>query len=233
MVIRCVAIDDEPLALELMRNYINRHPALQLVQAFEDAITAAEFLRKTVVDLVFIDIQMPDISGLDLIRSLETKPLFVLTTAHKNYGFDGYELDVIDYLLKPIAYNRFSRSVQKAEELLASRNSQLESEAERGVLFVYSEYKLVKIDMSRIIFIEGLEDYIRIHLNNSTPVMTLMTLKKAIEKLPSKYFQRIHRSYIVGTRYINTISHRKLVLLNGRELPVGESFVDNIRQWFK
>ena len=121
MVIRCVAIDDEPLALELMRNYINRHPALQLVQAFEDAITAAEFLRKTVVDLVFIDIQMPDISGLDLIRSLETKPLFVLTTAHKNYGFDGYELDVTDYLLKPIAYNRFSRSVQKAEELLASR----------------------------------------------------------------------------------------------------------------
>lgn len=231
MTLRCIAIDDEPLALDLLRNYIGRSPALQLIQVFEDAVTAAEFLRDASIDLVFIDIQMPDISGVDLIRSLPKRPLFVFTTAFKEYAWQGYELEATDYLLKPFSFERFSKAVQKA--LDTSANPSLAKEQPDDNLFVFVEYKLVKIPLHKIQYIESLEDYIRIHILDEASVMTLLTLKKVLEKIPAARFQRIHRSYIVNSRYIKSINQKKVELLSGITIPVGDAYGDNLQQWIR
>ncbi|HRX94619.1 MAG TPA: response regulator, partial [Chitinophagaceae bacterium] len=176
MNIRCIAIDDEPPALELIQEYLSRFPSLQLIETFDDAISGGEFLRKNPVDLLFIDINMPDITGIDLVRSLEEKPMIIFTTAHKKFAFEGFELDAIDYLVKPISFERFSKAVNKALEYF-----EYKKKTDPGIqenLFVYSEYRMVKVALSSIEYIESMEDYIRIHIQNEKPVMTLMTMKK-------------------------------------------------------
>lgn len=231
MTLKCIAIDDEPPALILLKEYISRIPSLQLVQTFEDSVAGSAFLRESPVDLLFIDINMPDISGLDLVRSLEVRPLIIFTTAHKKFAIDGFELDAIDYLLKPVSFERFSKAVNKALEFAdyKSKTASAESEA----LFVYSEYRMVKIPIADIEYIESLEDYIRIHLTNAKPVMTLMTMKKVLEKLPASKFSRIHRSYIVATAKVKSILNRKATLISSTELPISDSYLGFIDEWKK
>jgi two-component system, LytTR family, response regulator len=232
MPLKCIAIDDEPPALELIREYIARFPDLQLMQTFDDAISGGEFLRNTIVDLLFVDINMPDITGLDLVRSLQEKPMIIFTTAHKKFAHDGFELDAIDYLLKPISFERFSKAVSKAVEYYQYKR-QVKNEAAEKSLFVYSEYRMVKIDVKEIEYIESLEDYIKIHLINSKPVLTLMTLKGVLEKLPADKFKRIHRSYIVAVDKVSSILNRKAKLQSSAELPISDTYSVFIIDWKK
>jgi two-component system LytT family response regulator len=231
MRLKCIAIDDEPLALELIGEYAAKFPGLEMIQIFDDAITGAEFLRKNDIDLLFIDINMPDITGLDLVRSLEKKPLTIFTTAFKNFALEGFELEAIDYLLKPIDFERFKKAVNRAIEFFQYRqSSRPETQAS---LFVRSEYRMIKIDLDEIEFIEGLEDYIKIHLSDNKPVLTLMTLKAVLEKLPSAKFKRIHRSYIVPVDKVRSILNRKVKLSSGTELPVSNNYLGFIEEWMK
>ncbi|NML38953.1 response regulator transcription factor [Chitinophaga sp. G-6-1-13] len=230
MKIRAIAIDDEPLALELIRNYTAQFPALQLLQTFDDALSGAEFLRCRPVDLLFIDINMPDITGIDLVRSLEEKPMVIFTTAHKRFAHEGFELEALDYLLKPISMERFSRTMQKTMMQYHYKQAAV-APREPESFFVYAEYKQVRIWLDEVEYIESLEDYIRIHLLNGRPVLTLMPLKKVLEKLPHDRFRRIHRSYIVAVRSICAIAYRKVLLHSGTTLPVSSTYAEDIREW--
>lgn len=229
MIIKCVTIDDEPPALQLMQKYIADYPGLQLLQTFDDAVTASEFLKHSAVDLLFVDINMPDITGLDLVRSLEHRPMIIFTTAYSKFAIDGFELDAVDYLLKPISFERFSKAVAKAQEYFAYKKKPAVQAAES--LMVFSEYQLIKIKLSSIEYIESLDDYIRIHLTGEKPVMTLMTLKSVLEKLPAGQFKRIHRSYIVCVDKIKSVLNRKIKLSSDVELPVSETYIDVVKTW--
>jgi DNA-binding LytR/AlgR family response regulator len=231
MQLKCVAIDDEPLALELLKEYISRFPQLKLMHTFDDAISGVELLRNTRVDLLFIDINMPDITGIDLVRSLQEKPLIIFTTAHKQFAIEGFELDAVDYLLKPINFDRFTRAVHKAIDYFKYKNTA--SQEDNDSLFVHSEYKLVKIPLNDIEYIESLEDYIKIHIAGTKPVLTLMSMKKVLEKLPAEKFQRIHRSYIVSISRVKAIQNRKVQLSTAVELPISDSYVQFINNWKK
>jgi two-component system, LytTR family, response regulator len=231
MQIKCIAIDDEPPALILLKQYIAQCPGLQLLQTFDDAITGSEFLHQNPVDLLFIDINMPDITGLDLVRSLKEKPMIIFTTAHKKFAMDGFELDAVDYLLKPISFERFSKGVSKATEYFEYKIKAKTEEVES--LFIYSEYRMVKISLADIEYIESLEDYIRINLSTGKPVMTLLTMKKVLEKLPAGKFKRIHRSYIVATDKVKSVLNRKATLSSGTQLPISDSYLDFITEWKK
>jgi DNA-binding LytR/AlgR family response regulator len=229
--IKCIAIDDEPPALELIKEYVSRFPTLQLLQTFDDAISGNEFLKNEQVDLLFIDINMPDITGLDLVRSLKERPMVIFTTAHKKFAIDGFELDAIDYLLKPVSFERFEKAVNKAIEYFDYRKKPVEVLPDS--LFVYSEYRMIKILLADIEYIESLEDYIKIHIRDNKPVMTLMTMKKVIEKLSPEKFRRIHRSYIVSVNSVKSILNRKAKLISGAELPISDSYSSFITEWKK
>lgn len=228
MQIKCVAIDDEPLALHVIREYAKKFPALELAQLFSDAIAGAEFLRQHPVDLLFIDINMPDITGINLVRSLVNKPMVIFTTAYKQFAIEGFELDAVDYLLKPIAPERFERAVQKAIDYYRFKNNRNDEMADS--LFVRSGYELVKINLSDIEYIESLEDYLKIHRTTGKPVMTLMTVKAVLEKLPADKFQRIHRSYVVALNKVRSIANKKVRLSNA-ELPVSDRYAGFINEW--
>ncbi|MDB5205847.1 MAG: response regulator transcription factor [Flavisolibacter sp.] len=229
MQIKCVLIDDEPLALEVLKKYINKIPALVVAHSFDDAIAGKEYIENNAIDLLFIDINMPDIKGTDLVRSLRNKPMVIFTTAYKNYAIDGFELDAIDYLVKPIEFSRFEKAAQKAGDVFQYKRI---GSIEAGHLFVRADYQLIKINVSDIEYIESVEDYIKIHLATARPVMTLMTMKAVLEKLPSSQFARIHRSYIIPLAKIRSVVNRKITLTSV-ELPIGNSYYDLVRSWIK
>jgi two-component system LytT family response regulator len=225
---RCVIIDDEPLALSVLEKYIAAFPVLELVGTFDDAIEGGRFLKASPVDLLFIDINMPDLSGLELVARLETRPMVIFTTAYKKFAYEGFELEALDYLLKPITIERFEKAVQKASERFELKKTRQNEES----IVVRSEYKAIKIALNDIAYIEGMEDYIKIHLLSSRhPVMTLMSLKGILEILPENAFKRIHRSYIVPSLQVKSIQNKKVKLLSGAELPVSDSYVDFIEKW--
>jgi two-component system LytT family response regulator len=227
---KCIAIDDEPLALELIRNYISAIPELSLLETFDDAIEGADYLKQHQIDLLFIDISMPDITGLDLVASLENKPMVIFTTAHKKYAHMGFELEAIDYLLKPITPERFQKAVKRAKEQYLLRKQQSEQNWEP--FMVRSEYKMIRIDPAQIEYIESMEDYIKIFLiDTPRPVLTLMSLKMVLEKLPDTGFNRVHRSFIVGEKHIHFIVNKKITLQSGKEIPVGDSYLSFIEKW--
>lgn len=231
MPLKCIAIDDEPLALELISSYVNRLPEVQLLHTFEDAISGAEFLSATAVDLLFLDINMPDISGIDLARALKNKPMIIFTTAYKQFAFDGFELEAVDYLLKPIDFDRFAKAVNKAIEIKKYRTA-LDSSAHEAFIYVHSEYRMIKIMLREIEYIESMEDYIKIHLATEKTVLTLMPLKKVMEILPDQQFKRIHRSYIVPLSRVRSVQNKK-VQLTDVVLPIGESYAEQVKAWLK
>ena len=229
--LKCIAIDDEPLALKLISRYVDQFPELQLVQTFEDAISGAEYLKQSTIDLLFIDINMPDVTGIELVRSLDKKPIIIFITAYKNFAYEGFELEALDYILKPIDAKRFAKAVEKAIDYYKYKNNEAGEKADSS-LYVYSEYRMVKINLDDIEYIESMEDYIKIHVRNAKTILTLMPLKKVLEKLPADKFQRIHRSFIVAVDKIKSIHNRKVQLADA-ELPVSESYMDFVRNWMK
>jgi len=230
MKIKCVAIDDEPLALLVIEKLMQKFPMLHLAATFDDAISGAEFLRQHQVDLLFIDINMPDITGIELVRSLVEKPMIIFTTAHRNFAIESYELDALDYLVKPIQQQRFDRAVNKAVEYYSYK--QAKNTIDDEVIFVRAEYRLLKINLSDIEYIESMEDYCKINLVNARPVMTLMTLKTILEKLPAPKFKRIHRSYIIALSKVKSVVNRKVKLIS-TELPVSASYISSLAEWTK
>ncbi|MBD1391545.1 LytR/AlgR family response regulator transcription factor [Mucilaginibacter glaciei] len=228
----CVAIDDEPLALNLIEEYISRLPSLKLLKTFDDAVSGSEYIKANPVDILFVDINMPDITGIELVRSLEKKPMVIFTTAYKNFAYEGYELQALDYLLKPIDFDRFNKAIEKAVDYYRYKNA-IHKEQEQGSMYVYSEYRMIKIEFNEVEYIESMEDYIKIHLQSQPkPVLTLMPLKKILEKLPEDKFKRVHRSYIVALGKIKSIHNKKIQLKNA-EIPVGNSYSEVIGQWSK
>lgn len=226
MPITCAAIDDEPLALELLRSYAGRISGLQWLHGFDDAIKGLQWLQEHPVDILLLDIQMPDLSGTSLARSLTVKPQIIFITAHKQFAWEGFELEAAGYLLKPVSFQKFEKAIEKAAALL-----KLSAGNGDAFIMVKSEYRQVKVWLKDIEFIEGLEDYIRIHLAGEKPLLTLATLKGIIEKLPAASFQRIHRSYIVPVNKVKAIGNRKVILQSGRELPVSDSYLNVVKNW--
>jgi DNA-binding LytR/AlgR family response regulator len=220
--IRCIAIDDEPLAIKLVKEYISKVSFLELVATFTDAIEARTFLQTEKVDLLFLDIQMPDINGVQFYNALHDKPMVIFTTAFSEYAVEGFNVNAIDYLLKPFEYDRFVKSVYKAKEYYEFTRSQ---EIQYTSIFVKSDYQLVKVNLKDVLLVEGLDDYIRIHLANNKTILTLMSLKAIAEKLPPQEFVRIHRSYIVPLSKIEKVSSKKIEIA-GKEIPVGVSYAD-------
>lgn len=229
MSLTCVAIDDEPLALELVRSYVERMPEVQLLGTFEDAISGAEFLLRKHPDLIFLDINMPDISGIELAKALKKKPMIIFTTAHKQFAFDGFELEAVDYLLKPLDFERFSKAVYKAIDLKGYRTNAYTTQDD-PVIYVHSEYRMIKIVLKNVEYIESMEDYIKIHLKDDKPVLTLMSLKKIMELLPEQQFKRIHRSYIIPVSRIRSVQNKK-VQLSHIVLPIGDSYTEQVKEW--
>lgn len=227
---RCIAVDDEKLVLDLLVDNIKQVPYLQLVKACKNAIEAIEVLQKEKIDLVFLDIQMPKLSGLQLIKTLQQPPMVILVTAYEQYALEGYNLNVVDYLLKPVSFERFLKACNKAKELFGLKKDKSVSAKEERVdhIFVNVEYTLVKILFSDILFIEGLKDYIKIHLASSNkPVLTKMSLKAMEEKLPANNFIRIHKSYIVAADKI-TVIKRELINIGNHEVPVSDFYKENL-----
>ncbi len=219
--INCVAIDDEPLALEVLKKYIARLPQLNLEMTFSDAIEAAAYLQKNNADLLFLDIQMPDVNGFQLYKELPEKPMVIFTTAYKEFAVQGFEVDAIDYLLKPFNLARFEKAVAKA---LARENiKEKEDVSPSQFLYIHSDYKMVKIPFAEIIYIEALDDYVKV-VTATQSFLTLLSMKKILEKLPKKKFIRIHRSYIVANDKITFLQYRKVGLPNKMELPVGDTY---------
>lgn len=233
MQLKCVAVDDEPYALDIIRAYISKFATLKLMQTFDDAIAAAEFIRNNKVDLLFLDINMPDITGLELARSLTEKPIVIFTTAYRKFAYDGFELEALDYLLKPIEFERFSKAINKAVDYYHYKKPEkTEKPEEQSAIFVRSEYQLIKILLDDVEYIESVEDYIKIYITSGKPIMTLMTLKVMMEKLPSEKFLRIHRSYIVPVAKIRSLANKR-VKLTSVELPVSDSYIDSLKAAIK
>jgi DNA-binding LytR/AlgR family response regulator len=224
-------VDDEPLALELLEDNISKVPFLQLVAACDSVTDAMKVMEKEPVDLIFLDIQMPGLTGLQFIESMTEKPMIILITAYKQYALESYNLDVTDYLVKPVSLDRFIKACNKAKqlfELKSNRNNANASSVNPGYFFVNADYSLVKITMSDIIFIEGLKDYIKIHLKSAQhPVVTRMPMKTIEEQLPASEFIRIHKSYIVSVSYITAI-RKSSVFVDSLELPLSDTYRDQV-----
>lgn len=227
--ISCIAIDDEPLALEVLKKYASHTPELKLVGTWSDAIEAMNYLQHNTVSLLLLDIQMPDINGFQLYKNLAVKPMVIFTTAYKEYAIDGFEADAVDYLLKPFNLARFQKAVAKAAtwEKYKKNSERIPSSP---YLYIHEDYKMVKIPFSEIIYIEALDDYVKIH-TAARFYLTLLSMKKVLEKLPEKQFIRIHRSYIVATEKIVFSQFRKLGLINNIELPVGDTYRAEIQDF--
>ncbi|HTF29466.1 MAG TPA: LytTR family DNA-binding domain-containing protein [Flavitalea sp.] len=226
--LRCIAIDDEELALELLEDNIRKVPYLELIATCSNPLEAIKVLQEEQIDLVFLDIQMPGITGIQFIRSTPAQCMFILVTAYEKYALEGFNLNVIDYLVKPVEFDRFLKACNKASEL-----HQLRQKIKTGTepqtsdfFFVNVEYSLVKIFKSDILYIEGLKDYVKIHLKPpSKPVVTRMSMKAMEEELPATQFIRIHKSYIISVAAVNSV-RKTSVFIQQTELPISDNYRD-------
>ncbi|MGH2647661.1 MAG: LytR/AlgR family response regulator transcription factor [Ginsengibacter sp.] len=227
MQLKCVIVDEEPTSLEMIKKFLAKIPSIKLLQAFCDVNSTNAFLKNNHIDLLFIDINMP--TGIELVSSLKNKLMTIFTSAYQRYALKGFDLEAVDYLLKPLDFDRFRKAVKKAIQYYKYRQYSLGEETKS--LLVRSDYKTIRIDLSDIEYIEGFVDYIKIHLTDQKPVLTLMTFKAIIEKLPPEEFKRIHRSYIVPISKIKMIKGKKVHLFSSVQLPVSKSFIDFLDYW--
>ena len=226
----CLALDDEPLALQLLEAYLLRKPALQPQGFFTDPDAARARLGQGDIDLLFLDIQMPDVTGLEFFRGLSAPPLVIFTTAHAAFAVEGFNLNAVDYLLKPYDFDRFDKAVERAFEyfhLLKNRDKAPAS----GILFVKSGYATLPVPFGQILCLETYDDYVKIHLiDQPKPVLTLSPLKTLLEKLPDNQFLRVHRSFAVAISKVLAFRRGKIHLTGGKEVPVGDTFAARIRE---
>lgn len=225
--IRCFAIDDEPLALQQLVTYISKVPFLKLVGQFLGAAEARQALEEEQVDALFIDINMPDLNGLDFVRSLVIVPLVVFTTAYSDYAIEGYKVDAVDYLLKPFSLEDFQRAALKVKahhEMRQMSKATISSANTDDVIFLKAEHRIINLCVSDIVYIEGMSEYLRIHLdNNSKPIVVLLSMKKLEERLP-EYFMRIHRSYIINLKKIKEVGKGRVIM----SPPIGSSSSEDV-----
>lgn len=232
MTLSCVILEDEPLARSLIENYVSKVPHLQLVQSFADSMKALDFLRENKVDILFSDIQMPDITGIALLKILQKKPLVILTTAYSEYAIEGYELDVFDYLLKPISFERFLKSVEKATLRLTSNDTELSSEKQiqpvnsqpvtTNFIFIKDGTKLIKVKFEDILYIEGLKDYVSI-ITKEKKIVSLQAMKTLEAQLPENQFIRVHNSYIVYCPAIEVVEKDR-ILIAKNYIPISDTY---------
>lgn len=222
MILKCAVIDDEPLALELIASYVAETPVLELSGKYGSAIEAMGVLKENPVDLLFLDIQMPGIDGLEFSRYVGAGTRVIFTTAFDKYALDGYKVNALDYLLKPVSYNEFMRAVDKAVDWFCAMSGQMRGGVQDSI-FVRSEYKLVRIPLDSILYVEGLKDYVKIYTDGADPVLTLAGIGSMESKLPSDRFIRVHRSFIVQKNRIRSVERGRIVI-NGTYIPVGDSY---------
>ena len=250
MIIKCIAIDDEPLALQQITSYISRTSQLELCASFDNAIAAREYLQENDVELMFVDINMPDMTGVELVESLPTPPKVVFTTAHREFALDAFALDAADYLLKPLSYGMFIKSVDKViqryfdiptpkvDTLLETpshengenqgdeKQSEEQLTASSDCLYIKSEYRIVRINYDQITYIESQREYVRIYQANAKPIMALMPMKRMEEHLPTHLFMRVHRSYIVNLNHVQVIERNRIVFDKNVYIPISSQYKD-------
>lgn len=226
---RCIIVDDEQLVRELLEDNISQIPFLQLIKTCKNPLEAIEMLQTEQIDLIFLDIQMPRLNGLQFLQTLNNPPLVILVTAYEKYALEGFDLNVVDYVLKPFSFERFLKACNRANDLFKLKQSGKVVETDNPEdFFVNVEYTLVKIVVADIDYIEGLKDYIKIHLSSSAkPVLTRMTIKAIEEKLPPPAFIRTHKSFLAAANKI-TMVKRDFVYIGQKEVPVSESYKENI-----
>jgi DNA-binding LytR/AlgR family response regulator len=226
---KCVIIDDEPLAVDLIREFVSKVESLELVHTFNNAIDAISIINQSNVDLIFLDIEMPHFSGIDFLNAIDKKPLVIFTTAYENYAVEGFNLGAVDYLVKPIPFNRFLKSVTRAQQLFnpqnisINNNTLLTPEIEHDFMFVRAEYENIKLNFKDILYIEGLKDYVKIYTVDNKYILTLISLIKLEAMLTSKGFSRIHRSYIINIMHVKSIQKNK-VIISEKRIPISESY---------
>ena len=219
--INCIALDDEPMALEVIKSHAEKIPYIKLTHSFTQISAAQRHLKKFPVDLIFLDINMPDMNGLDFYKNLQQKTMVIFTTAYSEFAVEGFNVSAIDYLLKPIEFKRFETACEKAEDYLQYIKSN--TSKEQNFLYVRSEYALVKIPFSEILYLETMDDYIKIHRQNNDTVLTLMSMKKILSKLPENNFVRVHRSFSVPINKIEAVRAKTIVIENVK-IPIGRSY---------
>lgn len=236
--IKCIAIDDEPLALRQIKSYITRTSSLELVATFSNAPEAADFLAQNEVDLIFTDINMPELNGLEFVRGLNQKTMVIFTTAYPDHAVEGFRLDAVDYLLKPFSLSEFQRSVGKAQSLYEllrlARKQETEPAGQSEVaealpegpefLTIKADYKTTLVRISEILYVESEGEYVRLHMADGSTLMTLFRLKNMHAALPEESFMRIHRSYVVNLRSITSYAKGKVFLSNGDYIPIGDNY---------
>jgi len=232
--LRTIAIDDEPPALKLVSDNIVKTPFLEFLGAFDNPIDAIEFLNEEQVDLILLDIHMPDLTGIEFMRALEQSPKVIFTTAYDKYAIEGFRLNVVDYLLKPFSYEEFLVAVQKAKKLFDLEQSSLPTlDVRNRFLFLKSEYRIRRINFDDILYIEGLKDYVKVYTTKEDkPILSLNTIKSLEQKLPSDSFMRIHRSFIVNLEKIETIE-RSRIIFGKSYIPVGDQYKDKFDEFLK
>lgn len=238
MKLRCAIVDDEPLALGLLESYVKKTPLLELNGAYSSAIQAMKNLPENPVNLIFLDIQMPELNGLEFSRMIPQDTRIIFTTAFEQYALDGYKVNALDYLLKPVSYSDFMQAVnkavkwfelqQKAEE---NSNNFIQASSESNYIYIKSDYKLIQINLDKILYIEGLKDYIKIHLEDEPrPILSLVSMRAMEEKLPSSRFLRVHRSFIVQKQKIKVIDKGRIVF--GKEyIPISDSYKQELQNY--
>ena len=241
--VRCIAIDDEPLALRQIKSYIERTENLELVANCRNAYEAQQVLEKQSVDLIFVDINMPDKNGLDFVRSLTSMHYIVFTTAHAEFALEGFKLNAIDYLLKPFSYEEFMKASQKVMSLvdLVERCHAAESaiaqneaeEADKEFISVKADYKTQLVKIADIVYLESAGEYVRLHIEDNTTITTLFRLKNMETTLPQDTFLRVHRSYIVNLKRIASYTRGRIFLDNGEYIPLGENYKERFFEIFQ
>lgn len=228
---KCIIIDDEPLALELLEDFISKISFLELVASCSNGFEATTVLQENKIDLIFTDIEMPDFSGIDIIKSLDQKPMVVFTTAYSHYAVEGFNLNAIDYLVKPIPFHRFLKAATRAQKLLNLGNKEeplrnVVDETIPKFIFVKSEYENLKVNLGEIKYVEGLKDYIKIYANSEKPILTLNSLKNFEEKLGQTDFIRVHKSFIVSLNHIHSVQRNRIVI-DKKRIPIGLNYKDD------
>ena len=228
--IRCLAIDDEPLALQQLVTYIGKVPFLELAAQCHSALEAKTFLEQDTVDAIFCDINMPDLNGMDFIKSLAVPPLVVFTTAYSEYAVEGFRVNAVDYLLKPFGLQDFQRAANRLNERL---EAPITSHLEDDTLFLKTEYRMVKVSIQDIRYIEAMSEYLKVYLDSEKkPIVTLLSMKKMEERLPDN-FMRIHRSYIVNLSKIQEVNKNRIIIDDDTYLPIGDLYKDTFQQYLE
>lgn len=210
--INCIAIDDEPLALQQMELYINKTPFLNLLGLFESALEAMDFLHHNAVDMMFVDIQMPNLNGMDFVKSLTNPPKVIFTTAYSEYAVEGFQVDALDYILKPLDYVAFLKSANKAKAYFDRIVPEVETlDTNDQYLFIKSEYKMMKVEIDKIEFIESMGGYLKFHIDGDKTIMSLLSMKSIEEKLPSSKFMRVHRSFLVNLDKVSVVERGQII----------------------